>query len=470
MHRAAVVRAVFVLMGLALGLAACTAATPPASAQPPVGPPPPPPSAAPPAAPSAAPSPTAAPRLDGRQLVAYYPQWGVYDRKYFVKNIDTSGSADKLTVINYAFGNVVDGQCQVGVTQSRVGDAMADYQQAIMFPLAVDGVSDSPSDPLRGNWNQLKKLKAKYPQLKVVMAIGGWTWSGGFSDAALPERRAAFVASCIDAYIRGNLPFDAIFETGGPGAAAGLFDGIDVDWEFPAVCGNPDNCKFRPEDTQNFTALLAEFRKQLDAVRPGLLLTIAAPANEEQYSKLELGKISAYVDWINVMSYDYRGAWKPNGPTDFHSPLYTSPRNPYPAPEKDYSADQTISAYLAAGVPANKLVMGVPFYGRGWTGVTDAGDGLYQSAKGPARGKYEAGIDDYKRLKSLGLPGFRDTQYTQAYWVFDGKTFWSFDDPISLATKLDYIRRKGLLGAMAWELSGDTPEGELITAMYQGLK
>ncbi|MCP4550391.1 MAG: glycosyl hydrolase, partial [bacterium] len=181
-----------------------------------------------------------------QRTIGYFAQWGIYARQYFVKNIVTSGSAEKLTHINYAFSNVKDNQCLVGVTQLGVGDAWADYQRSVGAAESVDGVGDQWNQSLKGNWNQLKKFKQQYPNIKVLISLGGWTWSGGFSDAALPENREAFVASCVDAFIEGNIPFDAGSNTGGPGSAVGVFDGIDIDWEYPAICGNPDNCEFRP--------------------------------------------------------------------------------------------------------------------------------------------------------------------------------------------------------------------------------
>jgi chitinase len=372
--------------------------------------------------------------IGDKRTIGYFAQWGIYARQYYVRNIVTSGSAEKLTHINYAFSNVKDNRCLVGVTQLGVGDAWADYQRSVGAAESVDGVGDQWDQSLKGNWNQLRKLKQQSPNIKVLISLGGWTWSGGFSDAALPENREAFVASCVDAFIEGNLPYDAGSNTGGPGAAVGVFDGIDIDWEYPAICGNPENCEFRPEDTQNFTALLAEFRRQLDAIDPNLLLTIAAPGGEDKFELIELDQIHQHLDFINLMTYDFHGAWETNGPTNFMAPLYGSPNDPSTGVVKNYYADYAVQAYLNAGVPANKLVLGVPFYGRGWTGVTNANDGLYQSATGPASGQYDPGVNDYKVLKALGYPEFRDTAYTQGYWIFDGNTFWSYDDPASLIT------------------------------------
>jgi len=385
------------------------------------------------------------------RIIGYFSSWGIYARNYHVRTIVTSGSAERLTVINYAFAGPFDGRC-------ILADPQADLHRIYGRADSVNGQGNGP-DAVRGHYGQLMHLKEMYPDLRVLISIGGWSLSADFSDAALPENRRAFVESCIDLFIRGNLPGLE------PGAAAGLFDGIDIDWEYPAAPGRRGNT-YRPEDTANFTALLAEFRRQLDAIDPDLLLTIAAPAGRVLYSLMELDRIHPYLDWINVMAYDYHGAWEPTGPTNFLAPLYTSPNDP--AAAQELSADASLRGYLEAGVPASKLNLGVPFYGRGWTGVADVNDGLYQTAAEPAMGLYEAGVNDYGMLRRLDLPGFRDP-LSGGYWIFDGTTFWSFDDPEVMRAKAAYVLENGLGGVMFWELAGDTRDGELIQAIDEGL-
>ncbi|WP_394842731.1 glycoside hydrolase family 18 protein [Pendulispora brunnea] len=380
----------------------------------------------------------------GKRVIGYFTEWGVYGRNYHVKNIVTSGSASKLTHINYAFANVVGNRCQLG-------DTYSDYDKYYDAAGSVDGVSDTwDTGALRGNFNQLKKLKKKYPNIKVLISLGGWSWSSGFSDAALPANRSAFVKSCVDLYIKDS-------------RWAGLFDGIDVDWEYPGACGN--TCNFRPEDTQNFTALLAEFRSQLNAAKAGSLLTIAAPAGPDKISKIQVGSIHQYLDFINLMTYDFHGAWETT--TNFHSALYNSASNPSKALK--FSTDEAVSLWLNGGTPSNKLVVGIPFYGRGWTGVTNASNGVYQKATGAAQGTYEQGIDDYKVLKNKGFQGYYHPD-TKAYWIFNGSEFWSYDTPTSIGTKTSYIKSKSLGGGMFWELSGDTSNGELVSAVFNGLQ
>jgi chitinase len=257
---------------------------------------------------------------------------------------------------------------------------------------------------------------------------------------------------------------------GGPGAAAGLFDGVDVDWEWPGSEGNTGNI-IRPEDKQNFTKLLAEFRKQLHAygkeTHKDYLLTAFLPADAAKIDAgFEVPDIFGPLSFANVQGYDYHGAWEST--TNNQSNLFTSPNDPS---SPSYSDDAVVHAYLSRGAPAKEIVMGVPFYSRGWTGVAPANDGLYQPAAGPAPGTWEAGVDDYKVVKQRLSSGFTRHEDTGAgaAWLFDGTTFWTFDDPPIMRAKAEYARHRKLGGIMFWELSGDTPDGELIGAIADGL-
>lgn len=391
-------------------------------------------------------------------VVGYFTEWGVYDRNYHVKTIATSGSAATLTHINYAFSNISSGlECQLG-------DPYADYERAYNAEESVDGVADgNGAGEVRGNFNQLRKLKLQYPHLKVLISVGGWSWSDKFSDAALTtESRRHFVESCITLFLRGEFA-DGV-------TAPGIFDGIDIDWEYPAACGN--TCNFRPEDSQNFTLLLEEFRTRLDALESETgrtyLLTIAAPATADKIEKMEGELIHPYLDFINIMAYDFHGSWSTTAHA--HSALYGDPADPQFA--QGLWAAQTVQLWMEAGVPAEKLLLGVPFYGHGWRGVAPANNGLYQPTGGAAPGTYEAGSEDYEVLKALESTygSFREAN-SGAFWIYnpDGGIFWSYDDPLVLGEKMRYIRDNGLGGVMFWELSGDDPTGTLIQAIREGL-
>jgi chitinase len=385
-------------------------------------------------------------------VVGYFAQWTIYRRGYLPKHVNSSGAVQQLNVMNYAFA-APDANLKCASL-----DAFADYNKRFDASESVDNVADTVSQPLKGNFNQILKLKKKNPNLRVLISLGGWTESYRFSDAALDQNREAFVKSCIDMFIKGEVA---------PGiSAAGVFDGIDVDWEYPGSCGN--TCASRPEDGDNFVKLLAEFRTQLnllgDANDRDYLLTIAAPAGALQIEplKLKLAGVAASVDWINVMTYDFHGGWEGVGPTNHSSALFDSK-----CVQNDNWADQAIEAYVAGGVDPKKVVLGMPFFGHGWR-TSAVGNGFCLPATGIPRGTYEKGVDDYEVLAARNsTPHWDET--TGTHWTFDGSTFWSFDDPISAKWKAYYANCRGLRGVMFWELSGDDAAGSLLGALSKQL-
>lgn len=369
----------------------------------------------------------------GSKVVGYFTDWGVYQRAYYVKNVDTSGSAAKLTHLNYAFGNVTNGQC-------AIGDAYADYQQTYTAANSVDGVADTWDQPVAGSFNQLRKLKKKYPNLKILWSFGGWTWSGGFGQAA--ANPAAFADSCY------NLVKDPRW--------ADVFDGIDIDWEYPNACGL--SCDTSGPDA--FRKLMAALRAKFGS---SSLVTAAITADASDGGKMDVTDYAGaaqYVDWFNPMTYDYFGAWDAQGPTAPHSPLTSYPGIPHAG----FNTSDTIAKLKAKGVPAGKLLIGIGFYGRGWTGVTQSEPG--GTATGAAPGTYEAGIEDYKVLKGKcpATGTVAGTAYAKC-----GSEWWSYDTPSTIGGKMAYAKGQGLGGAFFWELSGDTTGGELIAAIKNGL-
>ncbi|MCX4412147.1 glycoside hydrolase family 18 chitinase [[Kitasatospora] papulosa] len=365
--------------------------------------------------------------------LGYFTEWGVYGRNYHVKNLVTSGSAAKITHINYAFGNVQNGRC-------TIGDSYADYDKAYTADQSVDGVADTWDQPLRGNFNQLRKLKAKYPHIKVLWSFGGWTWSGGFPQAA--QNPAAFAQSCYD------LVEDPRW--------ADVFDGIDIDWEYPNACGLTCDTS-GPAALKNVaSALRAKFGT-------GNLVTAAITADGSAGGKIDAADYAGAaqsMNWYNVMTYDFFGAFAPKGPTAPHSPL-TSYSG---IPQEGFNSAAAIAKLKAQGVPASKLLLGIGFYGRGWTGVTQSAPG--GTATGAAPGTYEAGNEDYKVLKNTcpATGTIAGTAYAHC-----GTNWWSYDTPATITSKMAWANSQGLGGAFFWEFSGDTANGELVTAMDNGL-
>ncbi|GGS50174.1 glycosyl hydrolase family 18 protein [Actinokineospora fastidiosa] len=429
--------------------------------------------------------------VDGYARVAYFVQWGIYGRQYFVKNLHTSGAAAKLTHLLYAFQNIdpVNLTCLSGVTKGTTsnpqdpnqgdgaGDAEADYSRPFSASQSVDGVADTGWEPLRGNLNQLRKLKTMYPNLKILVSLGGWTYSKYFSDvAATDASRKKFVASCVDTWIKGNIkPYGG---AGGPGTAAGIFDGIDVDWEWPgSPDGHPGN-HWSPNDKRNNTLLMAEFRRQLDA----LSATTGKRYELHAFTPADPGKVAAgwevpeifqYLDVANVQGYDFHGSgsdnsWEPNR-TGHQGNLYVDADDPY---TNKFSVETAINAYTDAGVDPRRLTVGLAFYGRGWQGVPNGGrNGEWQSATGAAPGQFaeEAGTRGYGNLLAM-VPNctiHHDTAAVATY-CYNGNQWWTFDDPWAIARKTAWVRERGLLGVMAWEMSGDT--GVLMNAVDAGLR
>ncbi|MGR6915990.1 glycosyl hydrolase family 18 protein [[Actinomadura] parvosata] len=428
----------------------------------------------------------------GYARVGYFVQWGIYGRQYFVRNLDTTGAGAKLTHINYAFANI-DPQsltCLQGVTKGTstdpqdpnqgdgAGDAEADYGRPFSAAQSVDGVADTGWEKLRGNFNQLRKLKAKHPHLKVLISLGGWTYSKYFSDvAATDASRKKFVASCIDLYIKGNLP--AYNGAGGPGTAAGIFDGIDLDWEWPGAEGHAGN-HVSPADKANNTLLIAEFRRQLDALTATTgrryQLTAFTPADPAKIAAgWDLPEVTKYLDIFNVQGYDFHGAgsdnsWEPNR-TGHQGNLHLDTDSPY---SPDFSVERAVDVYLQAGVHPRKITIGLAYYGRGWQRVADGGKyGEWQAAGGAAPGQFqeEAGTRGYTNLLAM-VPGctVRHDEQAVATYCFtgDGGQWWTFDDAWSIGKKTAWLRGKGLLGAMIWEMSGDS--GTLTSALDAGLR
>jgi chitinase len=370
----------------------------------------------------------------GNKVVGYFVEWGVYARNYHVKNIETSGSAAKLTHLMYAFGNVTNGQC-------AIGDSYADYDKAYTAADSVDGVADTwDTGALRGSFNQLRKLKKMHPNLKVLWSFGGWTWSGGFTQAA--ANPTAFANSCY------KLVEDPRWK--------GVFDGIDIDWEYPNACGL--SCD--TSGATSFTKLMAALRAKFG---PSKLVTAAITADGKPGGKIDKADYAGaaqYVNWYDVMTYDFFGAWDAKGPTAPHSPLTSYPGIPIAG----FYSDAAIQKLRGKGVLSSKLLLGIGFYGRGWTGVTQSTPG--GSASGPAPGTYEQGIEDYKVLKGrcAAKSTFAGTAYGKC-----GSQWWSYDTPSTIAGKMSYAKGQGLGGSFFWELSGDTANGELIGAIKKGI-
>ena len=377
------------------------------------------------------------------QLIGYYAErHAAPGGDYPLRQLAVNGAAGLFTQLDYAFGKVGNSRCSVL-------NPDIELKRAYSAAESVDGSAD-PDDPnrLRGTFHQLQELKKKFPKLKIMISLGGWANSEGFSDAALPANMHDFVHSCIDIFIQGNFA---------PGIhAPGIFDGIDIDWEYPVDGGMIPG---RPEDTKNLNAMAAEFRRQLNRVRAGLLLTAAIPATAEDYKHYDLKTLSRSMDDVSIMAYDLH--WNAEKITNFHSPLFHDPADPSKPPMDKHYGAYAVQDFLRAGVPPRKIIFGVPFYGKGWTGVPDTNHGLYQPAKDASKSP-----PTYRDLKALPLTA--DRQFyskVAACSVWNNGEFFSYDCPEALRLKRQYVRRHQLGGLMFWEMGQDTSDAELLKSL-----
>jgi chitinase len=254
---------------------------------------------------------------------------------------------------------------------------------------------------------------------------------------------------------------------GGPGAGAGVFDGVDLDWEYPGGNGLATNHS-SPQDGPNYVALLAEFRRQFAAIgRPDLLLTMAGAAPVVLLKQYNLEEAQQYLDIFSLMSYDFTGPYAAT--TGHHTNLCTSQLDPAPV-ERRHSADVSVHALQEIfHIPPEKIVVGAAFYGKAWTGVKPENNGLFQ----PGQGMQQGG-GSYRRLKTLPQEGY--TRYwdpgAQAPYLYEpaSGTFWTYDDPESVALKARYVKHWGLGGVMFWEITEDDEQGSLVSAITQGFR
>lgn len=299
-------------------------------------------------------------------------------------------------------------------------------------------------------FDEVAAAKAAHPHLKFNLSVGGWG-ADGFSDMALSAvSRYEFIADALSWIARHNL------------------DGIDIDWEYPV--GPPWGglpIVTRPEDAQTYLLLLSELRTALDALsaelgRP-LTLTVAVPASPWFPAAIDVVAVQEQVDYLKLMSYDFYGGW--SGQTGHAANLYNNPNDP-----DGWSTDQAVNAFLNAGILPEKLLMGVPFYARAWSGV-DAGDsdGLFQPYD---RSEYEDGLN-YMDIQARFLTNPSFVRYwddvAKAAYLYDGDLFITYEDEQSLGHKIDYIREKGLGGIMIWEYGHDL-DSELLQALNDHIR
>ncbi|KAM5345592.1 hypothetical protein ACJ41O_011453 [Fusarium nematophilum] len=364
-------------------------------------------------------------RAGGYTNSVYFVNWAIYERNFQPQDLQAS----KISHVLYSFMNVkADGTVY---TEDTYSDLEKHY----------DGDSWDEGSNAYGCVKQLYLLKKANRQLKVMLSIGGWTWSVNFPAAAnTAETRSAFAKSAV-----------TLMKDWG-------FDGIDVDWEYP---------KDDVEAT-NMDLLLQAVRDELDSYAsqhaPGhhFQLSIAAPAGSSNYEILHLSEIGKIVDHINLMGYDYAGKWCSS--SGHNANLFANSANSNATP---FNTDSAVKAYISAGVPAEKIVLGMPIYGRSFEGSS----GIGQPYSGVGQGSWEEGVWDYKVLPKAGAE-IKYDETAQASYSYDASTqeVISFDTPQAVQKKVTYLQSLGLGGSMFWEASSDK-EGDdsLIVTSFTSL-
>jgi len=342
--------------------------------------------------------------------------------------------ANKLTHINYAFANIIEGKVSFGGKTAENED-------------------DLKEDDIR-SLHDLKKIN---PELKILVSVGGWTWSTQFSEvAATDSSRKVFAKSCVEFLKKYKL------------------DGIDLDWEYPNQlgAGNPHG----PEDIENFTLLLKEVRSYLDKQSKldklpqnhFYLLTIATGGDQAYIDNTKLGDAHPYLDFINIMTYDaYNGGHHFTG---HHANLFPAHGDPAvdAKGEEVKSALTSVQGHIIAGVPVRKINLGIAFYGRKWEGVNKENKGLFQPAE-------SVGMIEYYRVivqeatKKNGYTRYWD-ENAKAPWLWnaDSGIFISYEDTTSIKYKIDWLKAKGLGGVMFWEYTDDY-ESQLLDCIDECL-
>ncbi|MGL6001053.1 MAG: glycosyl hydrolase family 18 protein [Plesiomonas sp.] len=429
----------------------------------------------------------------GMQVGTYFVEWGVYDRKYPVSKIP----AQNLTHLYYGFtpicggAGINDGLKEVDNGNSfnalqRACSGREDFKVAIHDPwaaLQMPQAGQGQFDSYKGTFGSMMALKKRYPDLKILPSIGGWTLSDPFFFFGDNAKRKVFVDS-VEEFIR----------------TWKFFDGVDIDWEYPGGKGANPKLGDPAKDGATYVILMRELREMLDRVGAETgkryELTSAIGSGYDKIGVINYAEAAQYVDRFNVMTYDFYGAW--NNEPGHQAALYCgshleaarcqgtgkdSSGKDY-TNKPDYNTDNAIKLMLAKKVLAKKLNVGVAMYGRGWGGVTPAslkiaGNPMSGTANGAVKGTFEAGVVDYWDLlkRSLGTTngtGVNGFQYgydeqAQAPYVWNQGTgeLITYDNPRSVQAKGDYVRANGLGGLFSWEIDGDN--GDILNAMHESL-
>ncbi len=403
-----------------------------------------------------------------KMVGAYFVEWGIYGRNYHAYDIP----AKNLTHIFYGFIPVCGPNASLQRDNPQGYSALVsqcngkpDYTVVVhdKFAALEKGYANDKWDqPIRGLFAEMYRLKKTNPHIKILPSVGGWTLSDPlYAIGTNPTHRATFVASMVN--------FIKTYD---------FFDGIDIDWEFPGG-GGANEALGSAQDGAGFVLLMRDLRLALNALSQqtgrSYQLTAAMSGGVPKLSQVDWESAHQYMDYINLMTYDYYGAW--NGTLGHMAGLHPNANSPLPG----FSAEEAVEHLLNRQVPAGKITLGAAMYGRGWKNVNNvSGNNPFTGTGGEGiSGSWEKGIEDYKKIESsmmggvngTGANGFivgYDEQAQAAYvWNPTSKTLVSFDTQRSVRAKGQYVLQHNLGGIFAWELDGDN--GQILNAMHEGL-
>ncbi len=392
---------------------------------------------------------TEIPTLTNKQVkvFAYFTEWCIYQEEFSVSQIPVQ----ELTHILYAFMLPNPSQDDYNLLASNWAFPPKPYTAPPTVPEGALVFQDGYANPL--NMGNLETLKANYPNVKVLISVGGWSMSWIFSKIfANPTTRTTFVNSAVEFVISHG------------------FDGIDIDWEYPGIQGIGFNYVDSVNDPTNLALTLQQLRSQFQSQDPSKTyeLTVSMGTNPAVISNYQT--VVPYVDYIMAMCYDYAGTWGNGGHL---AGLYFSPES---GMDPEFNVDSAITNILAIGVPPNKIIMGCPLYGRGWATIVPTYPNLplFGTSTAGAANTYsgaagQPGLSDWKDLSKVistnGLISYYDP-VAHASFIHNNTTgeTWSYDDQSSIAEKTNYLLKKNLGGIGVWELSEDcrTPANNLL--------
>ena len=399
-------------------------------------------------------------------VAAYFVEWSVYGRKFPVDKIP----AYNLTHILYGFTPICGG---TGINDSLKSIANSfealqkacagrdDYKVAIHDPWAAIHKKQAGhvnSTAYKGNFGQLMELKQRYPSLKILPSVGGWTLSDPFYSFGNATLRTRFVQSVKDFLLTWK-----------------FFDGVDIDWEYPGGYAANPNLGDPSTDGTTYLLLMQELRAMLDEVELAtgrdMELTSAIAAGYEKIGRVNYTQVQQYMDYLLVMTYDFYGGWSYSvlgHMTGLYAPSWNT--------TDKYNAHIGIQTLVTGqSVSPSKIAVGVAMYGRGWTGVSGWKGNHHLSGTATGKvtpGTYEAGVLDYREIAANVASGnwtYHWDSTAKAPYIFKAGTgdLVSYDNADSVKAKGAYVRSKGLAGLFAWEIDGDN--GDILNAMHEGL-